>query len=292
MQYRAIGLVKGTYSPSEEQFNRGWLTTDDGTAIDAVLLGRITSLVKKHLSLEEPHQWVVYPRTRTEDSEDSEDGPELDLHLQIVGVWEPETLGLPGEDPHSQSDETAASTSASEAAVTPGPEDPHSQSDETAASTSEPEATVTPEPVESSTAGSSGLAVDDNYFSIRGEVVRYSEAEELIFIKILQGAKRGAGSPKSFRLIVKGKLEGKTVGYFWDLTAQRQGKALMLQEATPVGAVPPKKKKRRSHGGRGKVQRRDGPRAGASRSAAASSGSRPTPVHRKREVEHPPQPPS
>jgi len=84
MQYRAIGLVRGKYAPSEEQFTRGLLMTEDNTAIDAVLLGRVMSLVKKHLDLEQTHLWVVYPRTRTKDNDD--------LHVQIVGVWEPEKL--------------------------------------------------------------------------------------------------------------------------------------------------------------------------------------------------------
>ncbi|HEY9847486.1 MAG TPA: hypothetical protein V6D03_14985 [Candidatus Caenarcaniphilales bacterium] len=83
MQYRAIGLVRGRYQPSEEQFNRGTLLTMDGTQLDAVLLGRVMSLVKKHLDLKQEHLWVVYPRTR-----DNQPG----LHLQILGVWEPEEL--------------------------------------------------------------------------------------------------------------------------------------------------------------------------------------------------------
>lgn len=83
MQYRAIGLVRGRYASTEEQFTQGTLTTPDGTVIDAVLLGRVMSLVKKHLDLNQEHLWVVYPRTRDKDE---------DLHTQIVGVWEPENL--------------------------------------------------------------------------------------------------------------------------------------------------------------------------------------------------------
>ncbi|MDX2096855.1 MAG: hypothetical protein SFW36_03695, partial [Leptolyngbyaceae cyanobacterium bins.59] len=79
-QYRAIGLVRGQYVPSEEQFTRGTILAADGTKLEAVLLGRVMSLVKKHLSLEESHLWVTYPRTRDREG---------DLHLQIVGVWEP-----------------------------------------------------------------------------------------------------------------------------------------------------------------------------------------------------------
>ncbi len=83
MQYRAIGLLKGKYTPSKEHFNQGILLTEDGTIVDAVLLGRIMSLLKKHLSLEEEHLWVVYPRPRQQEG---------NLHAQIVGVWEPENL--------------------------------------------------------------------------------------------------------------------------------------------------------------------------------------------------------
>lgn len=86
MQYRAIGLIKGKYIASEEQFNRGNIAVEDGTLIDAVLLGRVTSLIKKHIDLETPHLWVVYPRTLYSE----ENVPAL--HVQIVGVWEPETL--------------------------------------------------------------------------------------------------------------------------------------------------------------------------------------------------------
>lgn len=97
MQYRAIGLIKGKYTPLEEQFTRGTLVTEDGTAVDAVLLGRVMSLVKKHLDLEQTHLWVVYPRTREKDN---------DLHAQIVGVWEPEKLSKSAEDgtPADESD--------------------------------------------------------------------------------------------------------------------------------------------------------------------------------------------
>ena len=102
MQYRAIGLVRGTYTPTEEQINRGCLKTEDGTEVDSVLLGRVTSLVKKYIDLETSHLWVVYPRTRQADEANKEGTKETDLHLQIVGVWEPETLGMPGETPDAE----------------------------------------------------------------------------------------------------------------------------------------------------------------------------------------------
>jgi hypothetical protein len=82
-QYRAIGLVQGIYQRSDAQLTKGTILTEDGTPIDSVVLGRVISLVKNHLDLEKPHLWVVYPRTRQENDA---------LHVQIVGVWEPETL--------------------------------------------------------------------------------------------------------------------------------------------------------------------------------------------------------
>jgi hypothetical protein len=82
-QYRAIGLIYGQYQHAEGKIRQGTLLTEEGTAIDAVLLGRLMSLLKKHLDLAQPHLWVVYPRTRQEDD---------CLHVQIAGVWEPETL--------------------------------------------------------------------------------------------------------------------------------------------------------------------------------------------------------
>ncbi|NCU91777.1 MAG: hypothetical protein EBV44_07475 [Synechococcaceae bacterium WB7_1B_046] len=89
LQFRAIGIVRGTYCPTKtDVLTRGSLTTVDGSAIDAVLLGRVLSLVKRHLNLEQEHLWVVYPRSRDDQK----------LHLQVVGVWEPSTLASDEED--------------------------------------------------------------------------------------------------------------------------------------------------------------------------------------------------
>jgi hypothetical protein len=86
MQYRAIGVVRGCYVPADpEQLTRGLIRTDDGTEIEAVVLGRLLTLMRRHLDLETPHLWVVYPRSREENL----------LHLQMVGVWEPSTLAVP-----------------------------------------------------------------------------------------------------------------------------------------------------------------------------------------------------
>ena len=83
LQYRAIGMVRGIYRPKDdENFTRGTLVDSQGNEIDSVLLGRVITLIRKHVSLEKPHLWVVYPRCRNNQN----------LHLQISGIWEPSTL--------------------------------------------------------------------------------------------------------------------------------------------------------------------------------------------------------
>jgi len=83
MQYRAIGVVRGVYEPVDpDQPTRGAIRTAGGEAIEAVVLGRLLTLMRRHLDLAQPHLWVVYPRSREPEG----------LHLQMVGVWEPSTL--------------------------------------------------------------------------------------------------------------------------------------------------------------------------------------------------------
>ena len=83
LQYRAIGLVRGIYKPQDdENFTRGAIVDSEGNEIDSVVLGRVITLIRNHVSLEKPHLWVVYPRCRNNQN----------LHLQITGIWEPSTL--------------------------------------------------------------------------------------------------------------------------------------------------------------------------------------------------------
>lgn len=187
MQYRAIGLVRGRYKASEEQFTRGEMTTADGTTIEAVLLGRVMSLVKNHLDLEQEHLWVVYPRTREKQE---------DLHVQIVGVWEPENLSKPDE---------------------------------------ETEDAEQPDYLPSS-------EVEDNYFSIRGEVIFHTPEEKSIVVKINQAPRKKDDRAKSFKLKLNGELSGKVVGYFWELNVKREGPDLVITSAKSIGMIPPRKK--------------------------------------------------
>ncbi len=97
LQYRAIGLVRGTYSPAPDELTRGSMLADDGTLIDAVLLGRIMSLTKKHLDLEQSHLWVVYPRIRKDDGK---------LHIQVMGIWDPKLVYGGAVETAAELDET------------------------------------------------------------------------------------------------------------------------------------------------------------------------------------------
>ena len=283
MQYRAIGLVQGIYTPSEEQLNQGCLVTEDDTVIDAVLLGRITSLVKKYIDLKTSHLWVVYPRTRVADAASEDDKTEPDLHLQIVGVWEPETLGMPGENPGADDSErtTSEETKVSEETETPTEESETSSTTINADDTKLPETTVAvdtfspddtePSPtaiVNTSTVNTStsekpspiseqpaeekkvGDLPSQNYFSIRGEILKCNDDTKQIQVKIVQAAKRADKGQKAFRLHVAGQISGKTVGYFWELDVERHGKQLTLIDGHTVGIVPPKKNKKKKSGPR------------------------------------------
>lgn len=177
-QYRAIGLIRATYKMSDEQLTQGILVTTEGTEIEAVLLGRVISLVKKHLDLTKEHLWVVYPRTKTKSDR---------LHVQIVGVWEPETLSQ----------------------------------------------TSTPTP--------SSEEMDDGYFSIRGEVIFYSQETEAVIVKIKQFPRKEGEKPKFFKLQLKGKLSERPVHRFWDLKVRLDGETLKIEQGTDLGFITKQK---------------------------------------------------
>ncbi|HEY9668679.1 MAG TPA: hypothetical protein V6C91_17860 [Coleofasciculaceae cyanobacterium] len=204
MQYRAIGLVRGQYMPSAEQLTRGTLVAADGTLIDAVLLGRVMSLVKNHISLEQSHLWVVYPRSRQEDG---------NLHVQIVGVWEPEKLNR---------------TSPTEPPTLTPEEEPEQPEEETPPELSQSEDIVVP---------------DDGYFSIRGEVIYHAREIEQVIVKIRQSPRKESDKIKFFKLKLQGSLGDKrAVGRFWDLHILLQGNTLAIQAANDIGMLPAKKR--------------------------------------------------
>jgi len=224
-QYRAIGLIWGLYQPSTEQFTRGSLQTPDGSEIDAVLLGRVMSLLKNHLDLELEHLWVVYPRTRQEDD---------DLHIQIVGVWEPETLRTKAkfstELTNEEQQQPTSSLSISATAE-------KNKSQQTEDIDNSEKTTFIPIP-EIKT--DSLTTLDDGYFSIRGEVIyqsQDSQDEEYIVVKVQQSARKGEETPKFFKLKLKGNLGNRPLNRFWDLHIQRQNTSLVIQCGNDIGSI-------------------------------------------------------
>jgi hypothetical protein len=278
MQYRAIGLVRGRYEPSEEQFTKGNLVASDGSIIDSVLLGRVMSLVKKHIDLTLDHLWVVYPRTRDEH-----------LHLQIMGVWEPETLHQETDDSEAEAEAVSEPTDA--VAEIPAQE---SEAGEEAIADPDPPTSVVVEAAEAAIAAASeadpeevpaadsaelsdaepvtGDALDllpsdavSEIFSIRGEVITQDLEEQYITIKVKQAPRKPNDRGKSFKINIKGLLGNRAVGYFWDVQAERQGTMLAVTAATSIAMVPPKKRPKGKPGsGKPRSPRQSGgPRAAA-----------------------------
>ncbi|MBO6978601.1 MAG: hypothetical protein JJ837_04175 [Prochlorococcus marinus XMU1428] len=93
LQYRAIGIINGKFTPHDsEKLNRGFLTDNEGEKIETVVLGKALSLLKKHINLEKSYYWVVYPKNKNTQH----------LHVQVAGVWDPFELN----DLSSDSSET------------------------------------------------------------------------------------------------------------------------------------------------------------------------------------------
>ena len=83
LQYRAIGLVNGKYTPNDgEKLNRGLIIDNKGEKIETVVLGKALSLIKKHIDLNKNYYWVVYPKNKNTQN----------LHLQVAGIWDPYQL--------------------------------------------------------------------------------------------------------------------------------------------------------------------------------------------------------
>jgi hypothetical protein len=199
-QYRAIGLVHGRYIASADQFTQGTLLTSEGKLLDAVLLGRVMSLVKKHIDLDEDHLWVVYPRTRQEED---------NLHVQIMGVWEPQTLSSDESLPLDSTPVTSETKLAE-------------SGDKTAALAN----------------------VQQGYFSIRGEVVYQSQdVEKYVIVKIRQAPRKDEDKPKFFKLKLLGIAGMRAVGHFWDLHVQLREDYLVIQESHDIGIIPTKKRR-------------------------------------------------
>jgi uncharacterized membrane protein YgcG len=238
-QYRAIGVVRGRFEPVDpDQLTRGLIHTADGSELEAVVLGRLLTLMRRHLDLSVPHLWVVYPRCREEGK----------LHLQMVGVWEPSTLSpveaegiAPGTTPESpsRSAKTAAST----------PESP-SRSGKTAAAAEPHDA----------------LPEGDDYFSVRGELIFTRPETGDLVVKVRQQPRADGSRPTPFKLQLRGEIPLEHLRHFVALDMRRQGQQLCLEHLEVLEPI-------NQRGNRGGKSRRSGERGGQGSAGSGSAGS-------------------
>ena len=192
MQYRAIGVVRGCYVPADpDQLTRGLIRTADGTEIEAVVLGRLLTLMRRHLDLETPHLWVVYPRSREENQ----------LHLQMVGVWEPSTLAAPTESEATQSEATELEATSNDATA------------------------------------ADQLPEGDDYFSIRGELIFTRPETGDLVIKVRQQPRPDGNRPVPFKLQLRGDIPLEHLRHFVSLDLRRQGQQLAVERFEVIGPV-------------------------------------------------------
>ena len=192
MQYRAIGVVRGCYVPADpDQLTRGLIRTADGTEIEAVVLGRLLTLMRRHLDLETPHLWVVYPRSREENQ----------LHLQMVGVWEPSTLAAPTESEATQSEATELEATSNDATA------------------------------------ADQLPEGDDYFSISGELIFTRPETGDLVIKVRQQPRPDGNRPVPFKLQLRGDIPLEHLRHFVSLDLRRQVQQLAVERFEVIGPV-------------------------------------------------------
>ena len=216
MQYRAIGVVRGHYVPSDPaQPTRGVIRTADGTELEAVVLGRLLTLMRRHLDLELPHLWVVYPRSRDENQ----------LHLQMVGVWEPSTLAA--ADVLAAADALPAADALAAADVLVEGEEPAA--------------------VEAALP-SDDLAEGDDYFSVRGELIYTRPETGDLVVKVRQLPRADGSRPVPFKLQLRGEVPLEHLRHFVALDLRRQGQQLCLESCEVVAPLA----QRGTRGGKGR----------------------------------------
>ena len=89
LQNRAIGIIYGSYKPSNtESLNKGILKDQNNLPLDAVVLGKTLPLIKKYIDFNKKYFFIVYPRNKNSDN----------LHLQIAGIWDPNSLNKEQKD--------------------------------------------------------------------------------------------------------------------------------------------------------------------------------------------------
>ncbi len=173
LQYRAIGIVKGTYKPNNiDQLNRGTLTDKEGKILETVILGKAIALIKKYINLEKDYFWIVYPRNKNINN----------LHLQVAGIWDPYHL--------NQFDKNNSE------------KDPNELLEE--------------------------LNLNNNYFSIRGELVYVNTKKKEIVIKICSSPPSKRSKYSTFKIIIEGEIPLQFLNNFVSLDVIRDGNTLRM----------------------------------------------------------------
>jgi hypothetical protein len=233
------------------------IETEDGTAIEAVVLGRVLTLMRRHLDLAEPHLWVVYPRSRDEDQ----------LHLQLVGVWEPSTLAS-DTSPEANDAESDGASPGEPVAVDAG------------RSAAVPAGDAAVPAGEPSSAGADAVPEGDDYFSVRGELIFTRPESGDVVVKIRQLPRPDGSRPTPFKLQLKGEIPLESLRHFVALDLRRQGQVLQLERHEVIAPMP----QRGNRGGKGRGSAGKGggggrgaaagPRQGAERGAAGPGADR------------------
>ncbi|WP_411868139.1 hypothetical protein [Vulcanococcus limneticus] len=232
LQYRAIGVVRGVYEPSDpEQLTRGLIRTADGSELEAVVLGRVLTLMRRHLDLSQPHLWVAYPRYREADK----------LHLQLVGVWEPSTLAAAQAALERPEGEPAAEPAVSADATlqdTPAADEPAVEAPTAEAPAAAPAAALPDD----------ALPEGDDYFSVRGELIYTRPESGEVVVKIRQQPRSDGSRPTPFKLQLQGQIPLEHLRHFVSLDLRRQGQALTLEAFEVIAPIP----QRGNRGGKAK----------------------------------------
>ena len=173
LQYRAIGIVKGIYKPSNiDQLNRGTLTDKEEKIIETVILGKALALIKKYINLENDYFWIVYPRNKNINN----------LHLQVAGIWDPYQLNqIHKNNSNKEPDELLAE-----------------------------------------------LNLNNNYFSIRGELVYVNTQKKEVVIKICSSPTSKRLKDPTFKIIVEGEISIQFLNNFVSLDVIRDGNILRM----------------------------------------------------------------
>ena len=173
LQYRAIGIVSGFYSPNDkDQLNRGTITDNQGKEIETVILGKALSLIKKYINFKSSYFWIVYPKNKNTQS----------LHLQVAGIWDPYQFNKDTNDSSRK------------------------------------------EPIELL----SEFNLNDNYFSIRGELVYVNTKKKEFIMRICSSQQTKKLKNNNFKLVIEGELSFEYLNNFVSLDVIRVGETLKL----------------------------------------------------------------